>query len=105
MTTVGGHPPHLSDDEKASIAMALRFYGAHGSRWLVDQTHMERPWAEARVGLTARERGRNQITIGAMQNYFSPIFNDAEAEAALKEAEVDDGMSIEDFRRKYLQAQ
>lgn len=101
VTTVNGDRGCLTDDERTSIGMALRFYGAHDANWLVDQTHVERPWVEARVGLAPGERGSNQITIGALYAYFGPIFNDAEVEAVLGEAGDTSGLTAEELRTKY----
>ena len=53
----GANSESLSDDERDTVDRVLAFYGSKSPQWLIDLTHQEAPWAEARVRLPlGRER-------------------------------------------------
>ncbi len=69
----GGRASVLGKDQKDTVDAVLHFYGGKSSQWLSDLTHMERPWKEARKGLSPGERGRKEITPAAMMEYYSSL--------------------------------
>lgn len=71
---LGGDGRRLTKTQKDSIDTVLGFYGDKSSQWLVDLTHKERPWREAREGLVPGERGDKVISHEAMHEYYSGLF-------------------------------
>lgn len=68
-----GAPHLLDEDQRATIDAVLEFYGDKSAQWLIDQSHSERPWREARCGMEPTERGSSVIPIDAMAEYYSSI--------------------------------
>ena len=71
----GGDARKLKNFQKDSVDAVLNYYGGKPSQWLVDLTHQERPWREARVGLKPGERGQNVITHETMADYYSGLIS------------------------------
>ncbi len=63
----------LSETQKESIDTVLKAYGSKSAQWLSDQTHSEKPWIEARKGLSENERGNNQITHFSLAEYYGSL--------------------------------
>lgn len=70
---VTGNPDKLSADQKETIDSVIDFYGKKPAQWLINLTHSEAPWQEARKGLEPMERGHNIITLSAMADYYSSL--------------------------------
>lgn len=68
-----GNYTKLTDCQKETIDMVLKFYGDKSPQWLIDQTHSESPWIKARKGLAPMERGRSVISLADMQLYYSSL--------------------------------
>ena len=68
-----GNPSKLNNVQKEDINNVLRFYGNKTSQWLIDQTHIEAPWRNARKGLLPNERGNRIIPLEAMSEYYSSL--------------------------------
>ncbi len=68
-----GNEQLLSDRQRGNIDEVLRFYGTKPSQWLIDQTHLEAPWIDARKGLSQTERGNRVIENDAMYQYYSSL--------------------------------
>jgi uncharacterized phage-associated protein len=68
-----GNPDALSDKQKETIDTVLDFYGDRNSQWLIDLTHMEDPWKNARKGLSQTERGNREISHASMAEYYSSL--------------------------------
>jgi len=64
-----GDPSRLSDDQRASIAAVLHFYGERSGSWLSELTHRESPWLEARAA--AAGASTPPISLSAMRDFFS----------------------------------
>jgi uncharacterized phage-associated protein len=64
-----GDPSRLSDDQRASIAQVVAFYGKRDEWWLSELTHREPPWLDART----RSAGTPNpvITHSALHAFFS----------------------------------
>lgn len=63
----------LRVDEKESINVVLKHYGAQSASWLRELTHREQPWLDARSGLPPGQRGNRVITPGAMAAYYGSL--------------------------------
>ena len=68
-----GNQSKLNNVQKEDINNVLRFYGNKTSQWLIDQTHIEAPWRNARKGLLPNERGNRIIPLEAMSEYYSSL--------------------------------
>ncbi len=76
ITTVpDGNPELLDDTERETVDAILEFYGPKSSHWLMELTHMESPWNEARTnaGLARGERGQAVISEASMAEYYSSL--------------------------------
>lgn len=69
---------NLSKDQKETISSVIEYYSDKSPQWLSDLTHMEDPWRMARKGLADGERGRQEITLGSMEEYYSSILPETE---------------------------
>lgn len=63
----------LSVEQRQSIDKVLSFYGNQSAQWLSNLTHQERPWAEARSGVSDGEPCSATITKLAMHEYYSSL--------------------------------
>lgn len=72
-THISGDPTALDANARASIDAVLKFYGDKSGQWLSELTHRERPWAEARKGLAAGERGSAEILRSEMAEYYGSL--------------------------------
>lgn len=68
-----GNPDCLSSMQKETINEVLNFYGMKSAQWLIDQTHIELPWKNARKGLSSNERGNVIIPLDVIQEYYSSL--------------------------------
>jgi len=68
-----GNISRLSKEQKETIDSVLDHYGNKSAQWLVDLSHLEDPWREARRGCEAGEKCSNEITSGAMMEYYSGL--------------------------------
>lgn len=68
-----GDPANLDGDAQNTIDVVLEFYGGKSPQWLSDLTHMERPWLEAREGLSDEARSGSPISLEVMQEYYESL--------------------------------
>lgn len=68
-----GNSSKLNDVQREDIDNVLAFYGNKTSQWLIDQTHIEAPWRNARKGMLPNERGNRIIPLEAMSEYYSSL--------------------------------
>ena len=68
-----GNEDNLSEEQKETVNDVLNFYGNRDAQWLIDLTHSEDPWRNARKGLKSMERGNEEITLESMQDYYSSL--------------------------------
>lgn len=61
----------LSDADKAMIDSVLDFYGSFTKQKLIDQTHSETPWREARAGVADRERSKAPLSQSSMKTFYT----------------------------------
>lgn len=60
-------------EAKKTVDSVLSFYGDKSGQWLSELTHKERPWLEARKGLTDDDRCDKEITLAAMAEYYGSL--------------------------------
>ena len=67
----GGDGAALLPREKAAISSVLNFYGAWTKEQLIEQTHQEEPWLEARQGLGKHARSNNAISKETTMRFYA----------------------------------
>jgi uncharacterized phage-associated protein len=68
-----GDVHNLMGPEKTTIKRVLDFYGDKTTQWLVNLTHSEAPWINARGTLQPGERGNTEIKRGDIAEYYSSL--------------------------------
>jgi uncharacterized phage-associated protein len=68
-----GDITRLTKTQKATIKRVLAFYGDKSSQWLINLTHSESPWIDARGDLQPGERGSTEIQHGDIADYYSSL--------------------------------
>jgi uncharacterized phage-associated protein len=68
-----GNVENLEPDEKETIVAVLRAYGGQSAQWLSDLTHMEKPWSDARRGVSPGQSCDEEITLASMHEYYSSL--------------------------------
>lgn len=69
----GGDSSKLNKDQKETIDVIIKDYGKRQSQWLVELTHMEDPWKNARGTCLPGARCTKAITHAAMAEYYSGL--------------------------------
>lgn len=67
----GGNVENLLTDARETIDAVLRAYGDKSPQWLIDLTHKEGPWNQARRGVQSGQNSENEITPASMSEYYS----------------------------------
>jgi len=67
----GGNAAALTDDEKAILDSVLAFYGRFTCEDLVERTHTEMPWQQARDGLPYGAHSSAEISPASMRSYYT----------------------------------
>ena len=62
-----------TQSQKETVNAVLDDYGKFSSQYLVELTHAEDPWKQARKGLMPQERGNNIIPLSSMAEYYSSL--------------------------------
>ena len=78
-----GNPRLLNLEQRETVDAVLEYYGDKSAQWLIELTHMEDPWKQARKGLPPLERGSRVMSLDAIADYYSSLpveddFEDAE---------------------------
>ena len=68
-----GNPRLLNQEQQETIDAVLEYYGDKPAQWLIELTHMEDPWVQARKGLPKLERGNRVISLDAIADYYSAL--------------------------------
>lgn len=71
--SVGGDADNLSGGEKETLDAVIKFYSRHSGQELSDLTHAERPWKDARKGLSSNDRSNKEITPERMSEYYGSL--------------------------------
>ena len=68
-----GNPRLLNQEQQETIDAVLDYYGDKSAQWLIDLTHMEDPWKQARKGLPPLERGSRVMSLDTIADYYSSL--------------------------------
>jgi uncharacterized phage-associated protein len=68
-----GDTKALSQDERETIDSVLYSYGKYTGQQLSALSHREGPWRDARKGLSDTQSSSEEITLDAMQSYYSAL--------------------------------
>ena len=68
-----GNPRLLNQEQQETIDAILEYYGDKSAQWLIELTHIEDPWVQARKGLPKLERGNRIISLDTMADYYSSL--------------------------------
>lgn len=68
-----GNPNVLTSTQKETIDAVLDFYGKMRAQELIDLSHAEKPWQDARTGLSVNERGNRIIEHENISEYYSSL--------------------------------
>jgi len=68
-----GDSSTLNHAQRDTVDAVLEAYGGKTAQWLIQLTHREKPWLDARVGLAPGEAGNQEITLDAMAEYYSGL--------------------------------
>lgn len=68
-----GNADLLSKNQRETVDAVLNFYGDKPTQWLVELTHLEDPWKEARRDLAPGQRGSTVISWESMANFYSGL--------------------------------
>lgn len=63
----------LDEDSRDVIDNVLKGYGDKSTQWLVELTHLEEPWKQARGKLPAGHKCETEISHAAMAEYYSGL--------------------------------
>ncbi|MDB5575315.1 MAG: hypothetical protein JWR80_491 [Bradyrhizobium sp.] len=63
----------LTKDEKSTIDKVLKFYGDKSPQWLIDLSHQEAPWRDARHGIPDGTPSNRPIPPEAMGRFYSSL--------------------------------
>ena len=63
----------ITGEAKTTVDSVLKFYGDKTGHWLSELTHKERPWRDAREGLSDDDRSNREITLAAMAEYYGGL--------------------------------
>ena len=68
-----GNPRLLNQMQRETVDAVLEYYGDRSAQWLIELTHMENPWVQARKGLVGLERGNRIISLDTIADYYSSL--------------------------------
>ena len=71
-----GNQNKLNNKQKETIDVVLDYYGNKSAQWLIELSHMEKPWIETRRGLRAGEESNREIPLDLISQYYSSLVNE-----------------------------
>ena len=75
-----GNSGLLNQEQRDTVDAVLEYYGHRSAQWLIELTHMEDPWVQARKGLPKLERGNRIISLDVMADYYSSLLAEDDGE-------------------------
>ena len=72
-SVITGNPRLLNQAQRDTVDAVLDYYGDKSAKWLVDLSHTEDPWIEARKGLPTMERADRVMRLDAIAEYYSSL--------------------------------
>lgn len=70
---IPGDPDAFSGDKLETLEVIARDYGDKPAKWLIDLTHEEAPWRDARRGFAPDAWCDNEITHAAMAEFYAGL--------------------------------
>lgn len=92
----------LSDYDKAVIEAVLDFYGDFTRQELIDRTHQEKPWQEAREGVEEDAPSQKPLSQATMKAFYA--LQEIEGEKVPERPNFAFEYSAEDIRKKLFGA-
>ena len=77
-----GNARLLNQEQRETVDAVLDYYGNKSAQWLIELTHMEDPWKQARKGLPSLERGNRIIPLDTIADYYSSLSVEDDVEDA-----------------------
>ncbi|GHU96321.1 hypothetical protein AGMMS49974_10040 [Deltaproteobacteria bacterium] len=71
---INGNPEKLTATQKETVDAVLRDYADKSAFWLVELSHHEDPWRNARGDLRIGANCCNEITHAAMAEYYAGLY-------------------------------
>ncbi|OPX26067.1 MAG: hypothetical protein B1H05_03025 [Candidatus Cloacimonas sp. 4484_140] len=71
-----GNQNKLNNKQKETIDVVLDYYGNKSAQWLIELSHMEKPWIETRRGLRDGEESNREIPLDLISQYYSSLVNE-----------------------------
>lgn len=68
-----GNKELLNKNQSETIDSVLKYYGVKSAQWLIELSHLEDPWKNARTGLKQNDRGNKVISLESMAEYYSSL--------------------------------
>lgn len=68
-----GDSNKLSPEQKETVDRVIDFYGKKSAQWLIDLTHAEDPWRDARKGIPDGVPSDSPISLASMGEYYSSL--------------------------------
>ena len=75
-----GNQRLLNQEQQDTVDAVLKYYGHRSAQWLIELTHIEDPWVQARKGLPTLERGNRVISLDVMADYYSSLLIEDDGE-------------------------
>jgi uncharacterized phage-associated protein len=73
VSTVGGSADSIDQRRRAIVDAITDFYGPKSANDLINLTHAEAPWIDARKGLPPEQRATAEISRESMRDYYSRL--------------------------------
>ncbi len=68
-----GNFRNIGEEQRKTIDAVIEYYGNKTAQWLVELSHSEDPWVNARAGLKAGEKGNRVISFEDMAMYYGGL--------------------------------
>lgn len=78
-TLTRGNSSNLTESQRESVRVVMDSYGSLTGQQLSYLTHRERPWLDARRGLSAGDRGSSPIPLESLADYYGSLDSDPDA--------------------------
>jgi uncharacterized phage-associated protein len=80
-----GEPERVPESRRPTIDAVLAFYGPRSASALVELTHREPPWRDARAGVDPNFSGGKVIPLESMKAYYGHLASDRTTRAPIDE--------------------
>ncbi|MHB8224431.1 Panacea domain-containing protein [Acidithiobacillus sp.] len=70
---IEGKPGNLTSRESETVDAVLKYYGDKPAQWLIELTHIEAPWIDARGSTPPGAASNVEISLASMADYYSSL--------------------------------